>query len=115
MEHRWGNRVPADVEVQIFASPASAGWGRLRDISISGGFLETRLRVAALSTLSMTIHGTGVGAVRSVRAIAVRRDTAGVGVEWFDGDSEIVAALIQEATVRQAQPRLAPHRHSASR
>jgi hypothetical protein len=97
MEHRWGRRVPVDLDVQIFADPASAGWGRLRDISISGGFIETALRTPVLSALCMTVPATRYGDASVVHAAVVRNDVDGVGVEWFDGAADAVAALMQEA------------------
>jgi len=97
MEHRWGNRVPADIEVQIFVDPASTAWARLRDISVSGGFLETALKIPTLSTLRVNAPCTRTESVRVVRAIAIRSDAAGVGVEWFDDDFEVEqeAAIIK--------------------
>lgn len=98
MEHRWGRRVAHDAEVQIFADPASAGWGRLRDISVSGGFIETALRVPALCTLCLTLPSARRPGVRILHAVVVRNDAEGLGVEWFDGDSNVIAALMHEAT-----------------
>ena len=97
MEHRWGTRAPVDIDVQILAAPASAGWGRLRDISISGGFIETALRVPALSALDLTVQAAGRTAVRVLHAVVVRSDVDGVGVEWLDDESDVIAALMQEA------------------
>jgi uncharacterized protein YjdB len=107
MEHRWGRRDPVDVDVRIFAHPASAGWGRLRDISISGGFIQTGLRVATLSTLCVTMPATRYRGELTLRAIVARSDASGVGVEWFDDDSEIVAALRQELAPRSVRVRVA--------
>jgi hypothetical protein len=95
MEHRWGRRVPVDVDVQIFADPASAGWGRLRDISISGAFVETALRIPVLSTLCLTVPATQYRDASVVHALVVRSDVDGVGVEWFDGDVDAIVALMQ--------------------
>jgi len=97
MEHRWGKRVAHDAEVQIFADPASVGWGRLRDISVSGGFIETALKVPALSMLCLTSTATRSRGVRIVHAVVVRHDAEGVVVEWSDGDSEVIAALMHES------------------
>lgn len=108
MEHRWGNRVPTDVEVQVLADPATAGWGRLRDISISGGFIETALRIRPLSTLCMTVPATRFEGVRNVHAVVVRGQADGVGVEWFDGGSDVIVTLLREATVWQ------PREHSSN-
>ena len=107
MEHRWGRRVPADLDVQIFADPASAGWGRLRDISISGGFIETALMIPALSTLCLTVPATRRTGIRIVYAIVVRGDTDGIGVEWLDGDSDVIATLMQEAATSSAPRHIA--------
>jgi hypothetical protein len=113
MEHRWGNRVPADIEVQIFVDPASTAWARLRDISVSGGFLETALKIPTLSTLRVNAPCTRTESVRVVRAIAIRSDAAGVGVEWFDDDFEVVACLIQDATNWRRPPMFAIERHGS--
>lgn len=106
MEHRWGRRVPADVGVQIFADPASAGWGRLRDISVSGGFVETALRVPVLCTLSLMVPAIRCKDRLIARAIVVRNAADGIGVEWCEGDSDVVSALIQEADTWHAPRRV---------
>jgi hypothetical protein len=66
-------------------------------MSISGGFIETELKIPVLSTLCLTVLDTSCSDARVVHAISVRSDSEGVGVEWFDGDSDVVAALMQEA------------------
>jgi hypothetical protein len=107
MEHRWGRRVSADLKVKILAAPASAGWGRLRDISVSGGFIETALRIPALSKLCMTVPDAAHRSARTVHAIVVRKDIDGVGVEWFDSESSVIAALMHDVaawrTLRHAR------------
>jgi hypothetical protein len=102
MEHRWGRRVRVDIDVQILADPASAGWGRVRDISISGGFIETALKIPVLSTLELTVPAAGRTAARILSAVVVRSDVDGVGVEWLDGESDVICALIEEAAAWNA-------------
>jgi hypothetical protein len=99
-----------DIQVQIFVDPASLAWGTLRDISVSGGFLETQLNVSALSTLRMTVPATRAGGARIVRAIVIRSDDGGVGVEWCDADSEVVKRLIEETRFRYRRPVVASER-----
>jgi hypothetical protein len=65
----------------------------LRHISISGGFVETALAIPVLCTLSLTVPGTCV-----IYASVVRNDVDGVGVEWFDGQSDAIAAVMPEAS-----------------
>jgi len=96
MEHRWGRRVSTDIRVQIFADPASVAWGRLRDISVSGGFIETALKIPALSTLSLTLPPARCRGSRVAHGIVIRSNRDGVGVEWFDADSHLIVALMQD-------------------
>jgi hypothetical protein len=104
MEHRWGRRVATDVDVRIFADPASAGWGRLRNISVSGGFVETALRIPVLCTLCLTAPATDSRDEYLVRAIVVRNTADGVGVEWCEGDSSAIPALMHEAAATWHSP-----------
>jgi hypothetical protein len=62
--------VAIDLKVQMFVDPASAAWGKLRDISVSGGFLETKLKVTALSTLRMTVPALAAEGARVVESCA---------------------------------------------
>ena len=105
MEHRWGRRVRTNVSVRVLAAPASAGYGRLRDISISGGYIETRLQLPPLSSLRMTVDSQTrpANAARVVHAVVVRCEADGIGVEWLDGGSETVTALIKDTRVPRAQ------------
>jgi hypothetical protein len=93
-----------DIKVQIFVDPASLAWGTLRDISVSGGFLETQLNVSTLSTLRMTVPAARASGAHIVRAIVIRSDDVGVGVEWCDGDAEVVKRLIEETRFRYMRP-----------
>lgn len=106
VEHRWGKRIPADVDVQIFADPASAGRGRLRNISISGGLIETATRIAVLSRLQLTIPATSCRGPLTIHAVLVRNAVNGIGVEWFDGDADVVAALMHEISASFARTHL---------
>ena len=105
MEHRWGHRVTTDISVQVLADASSAGWGRLRNISISGGFVKTALRIRVLSTLRVTIPATAGNPVRTLQAIVVRSEIDGVGVEWLDPELEAVITLVsgsERAITRRA-------------
>jgi hypothetical protein len=98
MEHRWGHRISTEIAVQLFAYPASSGWGQLRDISVSGGFIETRLFVPALSTVRLTMPSIrNPGGTEFVHATVVRRARDGLGVEWLDDESDAILAMVQTA------------------
>lgn len=98
-----------DVSVKLLADPASAGSGRIRDVSISGAFIETKLRVSPPATVRLTpVVSTAKGPrTQTLRAVVVRRDRDGLGVEWFDGDADAVHDLVQEVRA-QLLPAAAP-------
>lgn len=115
MEHRWGYRMTCDIGVKLFADPASVGWGRIRDVSISGAFIETKLRASPPATVRLTrVASTAEGPrAQTLRAVVVRRDRDGIGVEWFDADADAVHNLVQEARAEllpsSASPALPSH------
>ena len=98
MEHRWGNRVRSNLNVRLFAPRVSGSWGRLRDISLSGGFIETRLALSPLSALCLRLSPAdrSAPAARVLHTLVVRRAEDGVGVEWFDDDADFIAKLVHE-------------------
>jgi len=100
--------VPADFRVRLFAAPACVGWGRLRDVSSSGTFIETRLVLASPSALWITLGPEGLGQV--ARAFVVRQASDGLGVEWYDDDAAFIAHLVSRPR-RLPSPREIPHGH----
>jgi hypothetical protein len=85
MEHRWGKRQSTDVRVR-FVSHAKIGTGCLSNVSVTGAFMKTKVHLRLLSVLNLSIvshsrkaRGNGVA------AFVVRRDSAGVGLEWCEG------------------------------
>jgi hypothetical protein len=97
MEHRWGQRVKLNVPVHL-ATPSGAGSpARLRDASISGGFLETGLELpvgAKVSVVLLVGSGTARRAVE-VPACVTRKAAGGVGIEWRDMASPPILALLR--------------------
>ena len=84
MEHRWGNRSIVDLPVSICGASV-AGRGVLRNVSSTGGYIETALPLAALTMVRVQIardtHGL---APADAWGLVVRQDRDGVGVEWCD-------------------------------
>jgi hypothetical protein len=99
MEHRWGSRARTDVEVDLFAYPASAGWGRIRDVSTSGCFVETPITIAPLTHVRIRLHaGDRAGDPGFViDAMVVRQAADGLGVEWTDSKTEALIRFVHEA------------------
>jgi hypothetical protein len=55
MEHRWGQRVQVGMNVRLSCLPYAIGSGRLRDVSVSGAFIETNLRIPLLARMQVEI------------------------------------------------------------
>jgi ribosomal protein L19 len=85
MEHRWGDRVAIDVPVRI-SSNGATGSGTLRNISVSGAFIETALPLSALTMVRIVIpRSPDTGRARAdARGFVVRRDRNGIGIEWCE-------------------------------
>ena len=96
MEHRWGRRVVAGVKVRLDAGPGVLAVGRLRNASLSGGYLEGVPPLPVMACVhvelewgSHTSQETG-----RVRAYVVRTDAGGLGLEWAEFAPEGIRALI---------------------
>ncbi len=98
MEHRWGQRIDLGLTVHLAAS-GDSGPGRLRDASISGGFIETGSALPLYTNLGIVVLlGTGA-AQRAVElpACVTRLARDGVGVEWRDMACPTLLALLRES------------------
>jgi PilZ domain len=105
MEHRLGQRVVTDVPVRIVGAPGALATGRLCDISVSGGFVRTRLRLPTLSLVEVTLPGRGMTAeARTVAGYVVRRTSNGIGVEWCDFAPQPIALLLLDGFHETGSP-----------
>ena len=85
MEHRWGNRRPCKAHVRVSARGLRLVPGRLRDISMSGAFLEIESPLPLFAQLEIDVLRKD-GSSRSLEfpAVVVRHADGGVGIEWCD-------------------------------
>src|SRR5262245_41256453 len=104
MEHRWGQRAPARVDVRLIL-PCAVGRGILRDISMSGAFIETNLHATLLSRVQVEIQLTSARYARkwAPHGFVTRNDEYGMGIEWNDlspaAVSELLGALSETGTM----------------
>jgi hypothetical protein len=82
MEHRWGTRIPVNVPVRI-SSASLSGTGRLRDLSVSGAYIETALALPASAWVQVQV-ARGTQPVMRLSGLVIRRDGHGIGIEWLD-------------------------------
>jgi hypothetical protein len=101
MEHRCGTRYQVDVEVNIrTCQGAVASIGRLTDISISGGFVNTHLPAHAIVLVSLRTRLPSLSrAIPNIQGYVVRRVATGVGIEWLEFAPELVQVLTQHLPV----------------
>jgi hypothetical protein len=85
MEHRWGTRRLCKARVQVSGGRLLSGPGSLRDISMSGAFLETALALPLFAELEIDVlRRDGSSRALGFPAVVVRQDAGGVGIEWCD-------------------------------
>jgi hypothetical protein len=84
VEHRWGRRIPCSAPVRLIThgEPVTA---RLRDLSMSGAFVETEsvLPVFARVTLAI-LREDGSQREQRLNAVVIRVAVDGIGVEWCE-------------------------------
>lgn len=94
MEHRCGTRYKVDLAVYARGHSgvvSSVGW--LRNVSLTGGFLETALPAQPLSHVSLRlIDGDGELGPR-LEGQVIRRTPTGIGIEWSEYATDLIRAL----------------------
>jgi hypothetical protein len=93
MEHRWGRRRPCRARVRVTARGGIAGAGVLRNVSMSGAFLETTLSLAPFTQITVDVLLDDGSQCGEYQGTVMRRQADGVGIEW----TESVAGSICKA------------------
>lgn len=96
MEHRWGVRLPIRLPVQIGADVSRLSRATMRDVSLSGAYIKTAPTSISRSPLLVRLDLHRLSAVEPLvmRAFTVRRDAAGIGVEWCEFAPDPIRALL---------------------
>jgi hypothetical protein len=73
-----------DCRVRLLAAPAAIGAGRMRNLSVTGAFIETDLDLRRLSLLYVQPEGSALAKSRFFWMIAsvTRQGAGGIGLEW---------------------------------
>ena len=82
MDHRFGRRFECGTPVRLTAGSLT-GQGRMRDVSLSGVFVETDLYLPLFTRVSL-FRTTAANRIIEMRGSVVRRDGAGYGIEWCE-------------------------------
>jgi hypothetical protein len=99
--HRWGQRIPVDIPVQVAAHASPAIHGHLKNLSLSGALMEAdhELRLHAYIEVSIKLPETGRSAMR-VMARVTRKFKDAVGVEWCEFAPSTVKDLLRSPSIR---------------
>lgn len=92
MERRWGQRLPLGELVDLSVGTQTIR-GYLRDVSLSGAFLQTPELLPYMGRVCMHLRHSWVSA--DVEAYAARACDEGIGLEWCDFAPEPIVALME--------------------
>ncbi len=99
MEHRWGTRVSVDLAVRLDVGADRLAPGLIREVSLSGAYLETRAGIApytpVLIELPRGLHGSSEP--HRISALVIRADGRGLALEWSEFAPGAVRTLIAAA------------------
>ena len=95
MEHRWGVRRACRARVHVSAGAGVTGTARLRNISMSGAFLETTLPLPLFSPVAIAVlNDCGSRHLVEFSATVIRAEPGGVGVEWCETADGSICGLL---------------------
>jgi hypothetical protein len=102
MEHRWGQRLSVEIPVRVSAHPFSLRRGKLRNLSVSGAFIELESDLRLLSRIQVALDHTHRSRhdAPTVDAYVTRRYKNGLGVEWCEFAPPDIAELLRSFTLR---------------
>jgi hypothetical protein len=106
MEHRWGHRREINRFVRLRLRNGMRGFGRIRDVSISGAWIATGLPAKLLSYVQVgfTAMRKGRKTVTRVEGLIVRAANQGFGVEWCELAHPAVLAILMVRPYRSHAP-----------
>jgi hypothetical protein len=109
MEHRWGERFRVNLTVTVRDSKGWTAVARMRDVSISGAFLECRHAFDSASWVTVNF-GHGSSALPAEGYIA-RLTREGLGIEWAEfAPSAVTELLRSRVALQRHRPGATPRR-----
>lgn len=112
MEHRCGDRRAANLPVRLLLPPREVVLGRIRDISLSGAFVQTYRELPAMTRVLVDLHsagGSGSATRQRLAGFVVRNGATGVGIEW----AEFAPGTVRDHWTALATAETGPERGAA--
>jgi PilZ domain-containing protein len=112
MEHRWGERFRVNLTVTVRDSKGWTAVARIRDVSISGAFLECRHEFDSASWITVNFgHG---GSAQPVDGYIARLTREGIGIEWAEFAPDAVTDVLRSrASLQRHRPVAHPRRRGS--
>jgi hypothetical protein len=101
MEHRWGERVPVNLPVQVTAQPVEGIDAFMMNLSLSGALMKTGfdLRLHSLIDIIITLPPPSPQP-QVVRAHVSRRVKQDFAVEWCEFAPAVIRDLLRSTSIR---------------
>ncbi|HKQ30855.1 MAG TPA: PilZ domain-containing protein [Burkholderiales bacterium] len=96
MEHRWSARKPVTGNVVVECPRVGLIRATMRDVSLSGMFVETGPMVLPLNapvSVVFSLSPSKSGDDHCLQAMIVRHTTKGAGIMFLDPDTDIIRAM----------------------
>lgn len=102
MEHRCGTRHSLDIAVRLDSPPSLMTFGRLLNVSASGGYVAAPIVLPAMSPISVQLEwGRFRDESQRIAGFVVRCDGRGIGIEWREFAPATVLALLEDLDAPQ--------------
>jgi hypothetical protein len=99
MEHRFGRRIPCSAPLRVTAASGAAARGRMRDVSMSGAFIETSLSLPLHSQITIEVLREDGSGDKPRSACVVRSDATGFGIEWLETADQAICPVLGCSTL----------------
>jgi hypothetical protein len=94
MEHRWGRRLRCRARARISAGVGMNGSGQMRDVSMSGAFIETAMPLPLLAQVEIAVSHRDDPGETEISGCVVRIERDGVAIEWTDPSPAAICPLL---------------------
>jgi hypothetical protein len=96
IEHRWGERFPINLPVQLSVRAVNGIDGRLKNVSLSGALIEADIALRLNSLVAIKLRLPGPPHREAfLQAHVTRRSDADVGIEWCEFAPAAVKDLLR--------------------
>jgi hypothetical protein len=99
-ESRWGDRVNVNIPVQLSADALAGGDGCMRNLSLSGAFVKSKVDLGLHSLIAVSIKMPSPQRAEAVPAYVSRRLEEGVGIEWCQFAPIVVKDLLRSSSIQ---------------